>query len=70
MKVVAVSKGDDGPFVMPSADTVDDGSYPIARDLYLYTRGQPRARWASTSAGSWTGRPSRSSGELGFVPVN
>lgn len=40
-KVIAVSKGQDGPFVLPSAATVNNGSYPIARPLYMYTAGQP-----------------------------
>ncbi|MGA2402552.1 MAG: phosphate ABC transporter substrate-binding protein [Syntrophobacteraceae bacterium] len=40
-KVIAVSKGENGPFVVPSAGTVKDGSYPIARPLYMYTAGQP-----------------------------
>jgi phosphate transport system substrate-binding protein len=26
---------------MPSAETVNNGSYPIARDLYMYTAGEP-----------------------------
>ncbi|MGD8813343.1 MAG: PstS family phosphate ABC transporter substrate-binding protein [Anaerolineales bacterium] len=41
MKVVAVSQNPEGPFVMPSADTVNNGSYPIARELYMYTAGEP-----------------------------
>ena len=40
-KVIAVSKNENGPFVVPSAATVKDGSYPIARPLYVYTAGQP-----------------------------
>jgi phosphate transport system substrate-binding protein len=40
-KVIAVSKGQDSPFVLPSAATVNNGSYPIARPLYMYTAGQP-----------------------------
>jgi phosphate transport system substrate-binding protein len=40
-KIIAVSKGKNGPFVVPSAGTVKDGSYPIARPLYVYTAGQP-----------------------------
>ena len=41
MKVlgVAVKAGED--FILPSSDTVNSGLYPIARDLYMYTNGQP-----------------------------
>ena len=41
LKVIAVSKSENGPFVLPSAQTVKNGSYPIARPLYMYTAGQP-----------------------------
>jgi len=30
-----------GPFIEPSATTVRDHSYAIARDLYMYTNGEP-----------------------------
>lgn len=41
VKMVAVARDADGPFVVPSTDTAIDGSYPIARPLFMYTRGQP-----------------------------
>ena len=41
VKVIAVSKDETGPYVLPSAETVNSGQYPIARDLYMYTSGQP-----------------------------
>jgi phosphate transport system substrate-binding protein len=41
MKVIAVARDPEGPFIMPSAETVNNGSYPIARDLYMYTAGEP-----------------------------
>lgn len=40
-KVLPVSKDEKGPYVIPSARTVSNGSYPIARPLYMYTAGQP-----------------------------
>ena len=43
-KVVAVSRGPDGPYVLPSVETVNDDSYPIARPLYMYTAGEPTGR--------------------------
>ncbi len=41
-KVIAVARAEDGPYVLPSVETVNDGSYPIARPLYMYTAGEPR----------------------------
>jgi len=41
LKIVAVAKQAGEPFVLPSVATVNDKSYPIARDLYMYTPGEP-----------------------------
>lgn len=40
-KVVAVARTRDGPYVLPSVETVNDASYPVSRDLYMYTAGEP-----------------------------
>ena len=40
-KMVAVARDDSGPYVLPSVETVNDGSYPISRPLYMYTAGEP-----------------------------
>jgi len=41
VKEVAIQSDAKSPAVLPSEATVRDGSYPIARDLYFYTRKQP-----------------------------
>lgn len=41
LKVIAVARQEGGRFVRPSIASVNDGSYPIARDLYMYTAGEP-----------------------------
>lgn len=41
VKVVAVKQDASSPALLPSLDTVRDGSYPIARPLYLYANGEP-----------------------------
>jgi len=46
VRVVPVIKKDGGPAVAPSNDTVIDGSYPIARPLFMYTKGQPQGATA------------------------
>ncbi len=40
-KVVAIGSADKGPFVYPSVASVNDGTYPISRPLYMYTAGEP-----------------------------
>ena len=41
VKVIAVANDEQSAYVLPSADTVNAGEYPIARDLFVYTNGQP-----------------------------
>ncbi|MCY3592837.1 MAG: phosphate ABC transporter substrate-binding protein [Acidobacteria bacterium] len=41
VKMPCVRKGEDGDCVSPSVDSAIDGSYPIARPLFMYTAGQP-----------------------------
>ena len=41
MKVIAVAKDSDKTPVIPSIETVNDDTYPISRNLYMYTAGEP-----------------------------
>jgi phosphate transport system substrate-binding protein len=41
-KVVAVAPASAEPYVLPTVETVLDGSYPVARGLYMYTDGEPQ----------------------------
>jgi len=41
VREAGVKRDDRSPAVSPSAATVKDGSYPISRDLYFYTRTRP-----------------------------
>jgi len=67
-KVVAVARDADGPYVLPAVETVNDGSYPIARPLYMYTAGKPADQvkeyleWVMGDGQSLVT-------ELGFVPL-
>jgi len=40
-QVVAVAQDRNSPYVLPGVYTVNNGSYPISRPLYMYTAGQP-----------------------------
>lgn len=69
VKLVAVAREAQGPFVLPSAETVNTQAYPIARDLYMYTPGEPRG--AVKAYLDWILSPPAQEivAELGFVPV-
>jgi phosphate transport system substrate-binding protein len=67
-KVVAVSR-DGQNFVLPSAETVNSGQYPIARDLYMYTAGEPNEAVRAYLDWILTDEAQGIVTELGFVPV-
>jgi len=70
VKMLAVARDEKGPFVLPGIDSVNDKTYPIARDLYMYTVGEPTGHilayleWIKSSAGQ------KIVADLGFVPLN
>lgn len=67
-KVIAVARDPGGPYVPPSVDTVNDGTYPISRSLYMYTAGAPIGQVAEYM--DWVLSKGQSLvAELGFVPL-
>jgi phosphate transport system substrate-binding protein len=68
-KVIAVARDAGGPYLLPSVETVNDGSYPISRPLYMYTAGEPEGAIAEYL--DWIRSPEGQVivGELGFVPL-
>ncbi len=40
-KIIAVASDSNSPHILPSVESGSDGSYPIARGLYMYTAGKP-----------------------------
>jgi phosphate transport system substrate-binding protein len=67
-KVLAVASDAGGPFVLPSVETVNDGSYPVSRPLYMYTAGEPTGKikayldWILSEGQALVA-------DLGFVPL-
>jgi phosphate transport system substrate-binding protein len=67
-KVIGVSRGEGKPPVLPSAATVNDGSYPVSRPLFMYTAGEPTG--AVKEYLDWIlGEGQSLVGGLGFVPL-
>ena len=68
-KVLAVAGDANGPSVLPSIATVNDGSYPISRSLYMYTAGEPGGQLMTYL--DWVlGPGQRLVSQLGFVPLH
>jgi phosphate transport system substrate-binding protein len=69
MKTLAIARADGEPYILPTIATASDKSYPIARDLYMYTRGQPTGL-VNEYMGWVMGEAAQTIvAELGFVPI-
>lgn len=69
MKVLAIAQKAGEAYVMPTIETVNDNSYPIARDLYMYTPGEPDGTVAAYLEWIFSEEAQQIVAELGFVPV-
>lgn len=69
MKVIAVAPSPGEPYVLPSPESVTLGTYPIARDLYIYTDGEPAGELAAYLEWILGEQGQAIVTELGFVPV-
>jgi len=67
-KMLAIARDDAGPYVLPSASSVNDGTYAIARPLYMYTAGEPTGAVASFIQWVLTEGQVQVD-DLGFVPL-
>ena len=70
LKVIAIAPEASDDYILPSVETVNSGTYPIARDLYMYTNGEPEGviaeylNWIMQTDAQEIVR------KLGFVPIN
>ncbi|MCQ3936158.1 MAG: phosphate-binding protein [Chloroflexi bacterium] len=70
LKMIAIAEEDGGAYVLPSIETVNDKSYPIARDLYMYTDGEPTGIVKEYLDWILSAEAQQIVAELGFVPVH
>jgi phosphate transport system substrate-binding protein len=67
-KAIGIARRPGGPYVLPSAATVIDGSYPVSRPLFMYTAGEPTGA-AEAFLDFVTGEGQGLVAGLGFVPL-
>jgi len=69
LKMIAIAKEAGGAYVLPSIKTVNDKTYAIARDLYMYTNGE--ATGVVKEYLDWILLPEAQQivADLGFVPA-
>jgi phosphate transport system substrate-binding protein len=69
LKTIAIAEEAGGAYVLPSIPTVNDKTYPIARDLYMYTDGEPTGVVKEYLDWILSPEAQKIVEELGFVPV-
>ena len=69
VKVVGISRHSEGPYMYPSVESVNQETYPISRDLYMYTSGEPVGSVKIYLDWIFSTEAQEIVAELGFVPV-
>lgn len=69
LKMIGIAKEQGGAYVLPSIETVNDKSYAVARDLYMYTNGEPTGVVKEYLDWILSDEAQLIVAELGFVPV-
>ncbi len=70
LKVIAIAPEVGDAYILPSVATVNSGTYPIARDLYMYTNGEPTGVVKEYLDWIMGADAQQIVKELGFVPIN
>jgi phosphate transport system substrate-binding protein len=69
LKMIAIAPEEGQPYILPSVATVNDKSYPIARDLYMYTDGEPTGPLKDYLDWILSPEAQQIVADQGFVPV-
>lgn len=69
LKMIAIASAPGNDYVLPSIETVNNLTYPIARDLYMYTSGEPTGATRQYLDWIFSLEAQAIVVRLGFVPV-
>jgi phosphate transport system substrate-binding protein len=69
VKTIAIAKVEGEPYVQASVATVSDGTYPIARDLYMYFYDEPQGIEKDYLDWILSAEAQEIVSDLGFVPI-
>ncbi len=69
-KVLAVAVDEESPYILPTVETASTGTYPLARDLYMYTAGEPTGEIATYLEWLLGAEGQEIVRQLGFVPLS
>ncbi len=68
-KILAIAIDNDAPFVLPSVETAADNSYPLSRNLYMYSAGEVSGALAEYLSWILGSEGQKIVADLGFVPL-
>jgi len=69
VKYAAVKKNDTTEAVLPTVETVSDGSYPIARELYWFFNGKPEGKLKALVNWALSAEGQKLAEEIDYVPL-
>lgn len=69
-KILSVARNQGAPFVYPSVESASSGEYPLARNLFMYTAGEPSGIVAEYLAWIMSPPGQQIVSTLGFVPLS
>lgn len=67
--LVALALQEGGPYIIPSIASVNENTYPVSRDLYMYTAGEPQGAIRDYMDWILSDAAQAIVAELGFVPI-
>ena len=70
VKKVALAAEAGGEYILPSVETVKNGTYPVSRSLYMYTHGEPEGAIKTYLDWVMDSEAQEIVAELGFVPIS
>ena len=68
-KILAIALDSESPYVLPGVETAVSGAYPLSRNLFMYTAGQPTGEIAAYLAWILSDAGQAIVSQLGFVPL-
>jgi phosphate transport system substrate-binding protein len=69
VKVLAIAAAGTEDYILPSYETVNNNLYPIARDLFMYTAGEPKGNIKQFIEWIFSDEAQGIVLDLGFIPV-
>jgi phosphate transport system substrate-binding protein len=68
-RIISIAAGDGLEYVPPTVETASAGTYPLARNLFMYTAGEPTGALADYLSWIFSAEGQDIVAQLGFVPL-